>query len=228
MFMQDEYEGYNGTYWSLPPRKILPKPYKKPHPPMWYAAGNTSSWEMAAHYGLGILGFSVQAIQGTEVVVNAYKSKIGSAEPIGAFVNDNVMVTSTAMVAEDSAEADRRFMNADVMYLQSNVFRYHDTFPHPPEIPNWPDLLPDPTPEMLPFLKDGGIILGDPDEALQQCQRWESTGIDQLVFGTGMATREQDLETIRLIGQHVIPKLDKDPEFRSSKFRDAAAAKLEK
>jgi alkanesulfonate monooxygenase SsuD/methylene tetrahydromethanopterin reductase-like flavin-dependent oxidoreductase (luciferase family) len=228
MFMQDEYEGYNGTYWSLPPRKILPKPYKKPHPPMWYAAGNTSSWEMAAQYGLGILGFSVQAIQGTEVVVNAYKSKIGSAEPIGAFVNDNVMVTSTAMVAEDSAEADRRFMNADVMYLQSNVFRYHDTFPHPPEIPNWPDLLPDPTPEMLPFLKDGGIILGDPDEALQQCQRWESTGIDQLVFGTGMATREQDLETIRLIGQHVIPKLDKDPEFRSSKFRDAAAAKLEK
>jgi alkanesulfonate monooxygenase SsuD/methylene tetrahydromethanopterin reductase-like flavin-dependent oxidoreductase (luciferase family) len=228
MFMQDEYEGYNGTYWSLPPRKILPKPYKKPHPPMWYAAGNTSSWEMAAQYGLGILGFSVQAIQGTEVVVNAYKSKIGSAEPIGAVVNDNVMVTSTAMVAEDSAEADRRFMNADVMYLQSNVFRYHDTFPHPPEIPNWPDLLPDPTPEMLPFLKDGGIILGDPDEALQQCQRWESTGIDQLVFGTGMATREQDLETIRLIGQHVIPKLDKDPEFRSSKFRDAAAAKLEK
>ena len=36
------YEGYEGKYWSLPPRKILPKPYEKPHPPMWYAAGNTS------------------------------------------------------------------------------------------------------------------------------------------------------------------------------------------
>ena len=42
MWMQDEYEGYEGKYWSLPPRKILPKPYVKPHPPMWYAAGNTS------------------------------------------------------------------------------------------------------------------------------------------------------------------------------------------
>ena len=56
MWTQDEYQGYEGKYWSLPPRKILPKPYVKPHPPMWYAAGNTSSYAMAARYGLGVLG----------------------------------------------------------------------------------------------------------------------------------------------------------------------------
>ncbi|HVV77181.1 MAG TPA: LLM class flavin-dependent oxidoreductase, partial [Mycobacteriales bacterium] len=27
MFTQDTYEGYKGKYWSLPPRKILPRPY---------------------------------------------------------------------------------------------------------------------------------------------------------------------------------------------------------
>jgi len=48
MWMQETYEGFDGTYWSMPPRKVLPKPYKKPHPPMWYAAGNTPSFEMAA------------------------------------------------------------------------------------------------------------------------------------------------------------------------------------
>ena len=32
MWTHDTYEGYEGKYWSLPPRKILPKPYKKPHP----------------------------------------------------------------------------------------------------------------------------------------------------------------------------------------------------
>ena len=62
MWMQDTYEGYDGKFWSLPPRKILPKPYKKPHPPMWYAAGNTSSYEMAARKGLGVLGFSVGSL----------------------------------------------------------------------------------------------------------------------------------------------------------------------
>jgi alkanesulfonate monooxygenase SsuD/methylene tetrahydromethanopterin reductase-like flavin-dependent oxidoreductase (luciferase family) len=48
MWMQDTYEGYSGKFWSLPPRKILPKPYKKPHPPMWYAAG-TASPQPRAH-----------------------------------------------------------------------------------------------------------------------------------------------------------------------------------
>ena len=60
MWLQDEYEGYEGKYWSLPPRKILPKPYGNAHPAMWYAAGNTSSYAMAARKGLGVLGFSVQ------------------------------------------------------------------------------------------------------------------------------------------------------------------------
>ncbi len=53
MWLQDEYQGYDGKFWSLPPRKVLPKPWGKLHPAMWYAAGNTSSYEMAARRGLG-------------------------------------------------------------------------------------------------------------------------------------------------------------------------------
>src|SRR5947207_2460972 len=83
MWMQDEYEGYEGKYWALPPRKILPKPYVKPHPAMWYAAGNTSSWEMCALKGLGVLGFSVQDFEGLKPVLAAYKNAIPKAEPVG-------------------------------------------------------------------------------------------------------------------------------------------------
>ena len=43
-------------------------------------------------------------------------------------------------------------------------------------------------------------------------------------FGQGMATQEEALETIRLMGEHVIPKLDKDPEHRTSRFRREAGA----
>src|SRR5438309_8106930 len=31
MWTQDEYQGYEGKWWALPPRKVLPKPYHKPH-----------------------------------------------------------------------------------------------------------------------------------------------------------------------------------------------------
>ena len=100
MWMQDEYPGYEGKYWSLPPRKVLPKPYGKAHPAMWYAAGNPSSYAMAARKGLGVLGFSVGTIDELAPVLEAYKKEIVNAEPIGAFVNDNIMVTTGAFVAE--------------------------------------------------------------------------------------------------------------------------------
>ncbi len=226
MWMQDTYEGYEGKFWSLPPRKVLPKPYHKPHPAMWYAAGNTSSYAMAASRGLGVLGFSVGSIDALGPVMAAYKEQIPNADPIGAFVNDNIMVTTGAYLAEDAGEARRWACAPHASYLGSNVYRYHDTFPHPPEVPVWPELLPDPTPETLEHSIVAGAIIGDPDDALAQCRRWEAAGADQLVFGIGTATKEQSLEMVRLMGEHVIPKLDPDPVHRTTRMRQAAAASL--
>src|SRR5205085_1591148 len=120
-----------------PPRKILPKPWKKPHPPMWYAAGNTSSYSMAARYGIGVLGFSVGSIDELAPVLEAYKKEIVNAEPIGAYVNDNVMVTTAAFVADTVDQAVKSLLDARITYLQSNVYRYHDTFPRPDWVPAW-------------------------------------------------------------------------------------------
>jgi alkanesulfonate monooxygenase SsuD/methylene tetrahydromethanopterin reductase-like flavin-dependent oxidoreductase (luciferase family) len=223
MWLQDEYEGFEGKHWALPPRKVLPKPWKKPHPAMWYAAGNTTSYAMAASKGLGVLGFSVGSIDELGPVMKAYKDTIPSAEPVGAYVNDNIMVTAAAFVKEDGEQARKSALGSTMSYLQSNVFRYHDTFPHPPEVPAWPELLPDPTPEALDYAVGGGLICGDPDHALEQCRRWEASGADQLVFGMGMVPQEDSLEMIRLMGEHVIPKIDTDPVHRTTRFRDAAA-----
>jgi alkanesulfonate monooxygenase SsuD/methylene tetrahydromethanopterin reductase-like flavin-dependent oxidoreductase (luciferase family) len=226
MWMHDTYEGYQGKYWQLPPRKILPKPYKKPHPPMWYAAGNTSSYAMCARMGLGVLGFSVQSIDEMAPVVEAYKSAVVDAEPVGAFVNDNVMITTAAYVREDAEDAIHDIVASNPTYLQSNVYRYHDTFPHPDWVPQWPELLPEMTEESVrASLGGAGMVVGTPDHALAACQGWESAGADQLVFGIGPDSLEGTLETIRLIGEQVIPKLDKDPVHRTTRFREAAAAK---
>ena len=224
MWLQDTYEGYQGKYWQLPPRKILPKPYVKPHPPMWYAAGNPPSYAMAARKGLGVLGFSVGSLDEMGPVLDAYKTEIRNAEPIGAFVNDNVMVTSAAFVAEDSEKAKRSLINARPTYLQSNVFRYHDTFPRPDWVPPWPELIPEFDEDSLAAaMQTGAMVVGDPDQALAACQRWADAGADQLTFGVGMDTLEASLETIRLMGKYVIPKIDTDPVHRTSRMREAAA-----
>jgi alkanesulfonate monooxygenase SsuD/methylene tetrahydromethanopterin reductase-like flavin-dependent oxidoreductase (luciferase family) len=226
MWLQDTYEGYQGKYWSLPPRKILPKPYKAPHPAMWYAAGNSSSWEMAAMKGLGILGFSVSDFEGLAPVLSAYKSAIGKAEPIGAFVNDNVMITTAASVNEDENKALEEYVRSRPMYLVSNVFRYHDTFPAPEGTPKWPDTIPDLDAESAKaMMAAGGSMIGNPDQVLAACQRWADAGVDQLALGIGPAAQAETLETIRLFGEHIIPKLDTDPMHRTDRFKEAAVAK---
>ena len=213
MWLNEEYPGYEGKYWSLPPRKILPKPWGGMHPAMWYAAGNTSSYEMAARKGLGVLGFSIGDIGALEPVLDAYKAAIGEAEPVGGYVNDNVMVTTHGV--------RRRGLRHGLPVGARLV----DDLPAEQRLP-LPRHLPAPARgaevaraaagqharDRSRYQIDGGLICGDPDEALAQCQRWESAGADQLVFGVGMATHEQYLETIRLIGEHVIPKIDTDPE----------------
>jgi alkanesulfonate monooxygenase SsuD/methylene tetrahydromethanopterin reductase-like flavin-dependent oxidoreductase (luciferase family) len=191
---------------------------------MWYAAGNTSSYAMAAQKGLGVLGFSVQSLEEMAPVVDAYKKAIVNAEPIGAYVNDNVMITSAAFVREDSDQAAKDMAAGNITYLQSNVYRYHDTFPHPDWVPQWPDLIPDVDEATAKFMIDSGsgLVAGDPDQALAAAQRWADAGADQLSFGLGTDTVEGTLETIRLIGEHVIPKVDTDPVHRTTRFRDAA------
>ena len=223
MWAQEEYPGYEGKFWSLPPRKILPKPWGKAHPAMWYAAGNTSSYAMAARKGLGVLGFSVGSIDELAPVLDAYKKEIVNAEPIGAFVNDNIMVTTGAFVAETKEKAVASMVRSNPSYLQSNVYRYHDTFPHPDWVPQWPELLPEVTEDIAKMAVGAkGSLIGDPENALQGAKDWEAAGADQLVFGLGMASFEDSLAMIKLMGEHVIPKIDKDPVHRTTKMRDSA------
>jgi alkanesulfonate monooxygenase SsuD/methylene tetrahydromethanopterin reductase-like flavin-dependent oxidoreductase (luciferase family) len=224
MFTQDTYEGYQGKYWSLPPRKILPRPYGKAHAPMWYAAGNPPSYEMAGRLGLGVLGFSLDRWDKVEKLRKSYKDGIANAEPIGAFVNDNIMSCIAAYVDEDSGKAKQSYVDSKPNYLVSNVYRYHDTFPAPEWMPKWPQTLPEPTLETAELASQyGGIILGDPDEALVQCKRWEEAGIDQLVFGIGPAPIETTIKTIELLGKHVIPKIDTDPVVSTTRYREQAS-----
>jgi alkanesulfonate monooxygenase SsuD/methylene tetrahydromethanopterin reductase-like flavin-dependent oxidoreductase (luciferase family) len=190
---------------------------------MWYAAGNTTSYAMAAHKGLGVLGFSVGSIDQLAPVMEAYKKEIASADPVGAYVNDNIMVTSTAIVAEDREAAYQSALSSSIHYLQSNVYRYHDTFPRPAWVPAWPEIIPPLDRAALELSAAAGLVLGSPDDALETCRRWEAAGADQLVFGVGTTGQDEMLETIRLIGEHVIPEVDTDPEHRTSRMRDSAA-----
>ena len=218
---------YDGTYFSMPERNVLPKTYTKPHPPMWVAAGNPGTFEKAGRLGLGILCFGVSEPEALKPLIESYKNAVQDADPIGGYVNDNVMVTTQMLCLEDGEKARHIATDMTPGYPTTNVFRYLDTFPKPPGIPEWPTVLPDPTYEQVDqSIKDHLVCIGTPEECAKTVERYEATGADQLCFGMLSTTMpvEIAIEAVETFGQQIIPSFDKDPVHSTTRQREAQLA----
>ena len=75
MWMQETF-AYQGEFWSMPERTILPKPYQKPHPPMWVAVTSPGTEIDAADRGLGSLGLSFAGFDEQEKKIKEYRRRI--------------------------------------------------------------------------------------------------------------------------------------------------------
>src|SRR5438876_3093852 len=137
MWRETDYS-YEGRFFSMPPRNVLPKPYTLPHPPMWMACGSPSTFEKAARLGVGALCFSLGTPRDFEPLIRTYKDTIRHAEPVGAYVTDNVACVTQLVCMEDRRKARAVAMGMGSSYHTSLVFRYLDTFPRPPGVPEWP------------------------------------------------------------------------------------------
>jgi alkanesulfonate monooxygenase SsuD/methylene tetrahydromethanopterin reductase-like flavin-dependent oxidoreductase (luciferase family) len=226
---RDEPYSYDGKFFSMPTRNVLPKPYVKPHPPMWVAAGNPSTFEKAAKMGLGVLCFTGGSPEKMAPLIELYKKNIVDAEPVGEYVNDNVAVTTSFMCLEDRDEARHLMAHSGNGRQQTLVFHYLDTFPKPAFVPEWPTEIPDPTLEQIEQgFQVGASIVGTPDDCAAGLQKWADVGVDQLILGpSGSVFPHEVLErTIKLFGDEVIPRFDKDEEHSTARYRTAAAERL--
>jgi alkanesulfonate monooxygenase SsuD/methylene tetrahydromethanopterin reductase-like flavin-dependent oxidoreductase (luciferase family) len=230
MWEQKDYE-YHGEHFTVPtPHNVLPKPYGKGHPPIWMACGNPPSFGRAGELGIGAIAFNFEPIFNMKGRVDAYKEAIAACtEPLGQFMNDNIMMTNAVICLEDRDEARRIALGEGRGYQYTMVALYHDTMPkkegaytwpaHPPAIPNE---------EVLDQVIAAGLMLcGNPEEVCEQVEAYQSVGCDQLVFGMpadGMH-HEQVLECLELFGTKVIPQFDRDPVHSTTRYREQAVPK---
>ena len=195
---------------------------------MWVAAGNPSTFEKAARMGLGVLCFTIGGPEAVKPLVELYKNEIENAEPVGDFVNDNIMVTTQLLCLEDGQRARDLGADLGMGYHRSLLFRYLDTFPRPDGHPRVARRC---CPTRRPSDIDASIAAGDtpygtPEEVEVAIRKYADAGVDQVVFGLLSSTMERDLavETIETFGKHVLPAFDTDPVHRTTRQREAAAA----
>ena len=210
------------------PHNILPKPYGVGHPPIWVACGSPSTFGKAGSLGIGALGFNFSPIDEMRPQIEAYKAGIAECtEPVGQFVNDNVMITNAVICMEDGDRA-REIMTREASgYLYSLVCLYHDTFPVPEGAIVWPE-----APRQLDratvdlAIEYGGVLCGTPDEVNEQLAQYADVGVDQLVFGLpNNLEHDEAMECIELFGDKVIPNWDPDPVHRTTRMRPTAKPK---
>ena len=95
---------WEGQFWNVPPRQVLPKPFQKPHPPIWVAALQPATYELAAQKGIGVMALGINAPAVLEPHIKAYREAIKDAEPVGNFVNNRWLSSCFGLCGEDSAK----------------------------------------------------------------------------------------------------------------------------
>jgi len=226
MWKQQSYS-FEGKYFSMPPRNVLPKPYTQPHPPMWVACGSPATFEKAGSLGLGAFCFTTGAPETLEPLIKAYKDAVANATPVGDYVNDNILCVSTFLCMEDRNEAFEVASNMHMSYYSSLVFHWLDNIQRPAHVPEWPAKIPEPPAEFLPALvESGAVCVGDPDDVASVIHKYEDIGCDQVVFSPLSTTMGYDraVSSLQLFAKEVQPRFDKDPVHRTTRMREAAAS----
>jgi alkanesulfonate monooxygenase SsuD/methylene tetrahydromethanopterin reductase-like flavin-dependent oxidoreductase (luciferase family) len=71
MFTETSWE-YHGEFFDLPARNVLPKPFQKPHPPLWVACSQMDTIAMSGRRGMGALCFQFLTQDAATAWVNRY------------------------------------------------------------------------------------------------------------------------------------------------------------
>ncbi len=221
MMVMDPYPGFEGKFFSMPTRNIVPKPLQDPHPPLWVACSNRETIKLAARLGIGALTFAfVDPTEAKSWVDDYYRIFREECVPIGHTVNPNVAMVTGFSVHHDAEEAKRR--GEDGLRFFRYALAHHYVFGEhtPGRTDIWANFekargaLP-------PAGADHGI--GTPDDMRRHLRAFEASGVDQTVFiqQGGRNKHEHICESLELFAAEVMP------EFKAREAERAVAKAAE-
>ena len=130
IWQSDEFS-WEGKFWNVPPRRVLPKVFQKPHPPIYVACTQADSFRLAAEKGIGVLSAATFAVDILANHVQTYRDAVKDANSVGAFVNDFWGSEVNAFCGKDDQEAKelcalslKNFYGPDKPYIKGRVGAY--------------------------------------------------------------------------------------------------------
>ncbi len=224
MMVMEPYPGFEGQYFKMPCRNVLPKPVQTPHPPMWMACTNRDTIRVAASLGVGALAFSFVDPEEARAWSDIYYGIVASDRcvPLGHSVNANIAMVSAFSLHRDRAEAIRRGHEGFEFFGYAlNALVAHDTVPGRTNL--WNEYLAkrgNRTEEIVAAADGGpqGSGIGTPDDMRRHLRAFQASGVDQVILlqQAGRNRHDHICEALELFAADVMPEFAAQVEERES------------
>jgi alkanesulfonate monooxygenase SsuD/methylene tetrahydromethanopterin reductase-like flavin-dependent oxidoreductase (luciferase family) len=220
---QDEVS-FEGKYWSLPKRRVLPKPLQDPHPPIFGATSSVEGHYEIGSRGIGLCSFTVgQPPEALAERLETYrKGQAECAKPVGAFRNETAATFTMVHCAETDARARAEAEESFVWYPKTAVWHIASlaewmeerkqglgTYQYAGDALHNRSMLDHLT---MDYLWDSGAaVVGDPERCIEIAKRYQKVGCDLLMclFNPYKIPHEAVMKSIELMGKYVIPEFDR-------------------
>lgn len=213
MMCMEPYPGFQGNYFSMPPRNIVPKPLQKPHPPLWAACSNRDSMQLAARLGMGSLTFAfVNAEEAKFWVDEYYETFKKNCNPIGQAVNPNIAMLTGFMCDGDSDIAIQRGLEGAHFFAFGLGHYWRDGTHLPGRTYLWNEFKTKPVSVIEKLERErkkaGMSGIGNPKQLVENFRALENAGVDQLILlqQSGNYRHEHICESLELFGKNVLPQ----------------------
>ncbi len=228
MMVMDPYPGYEGKFFSMPCRNVVPKPVQKPHPPMWIACSNRETIHIAAKLGLGALTFAfVDPAEATHWVTDYYETLKRECVPIGHTVNANIAMVTGFSCHKDAAEARRRGEDGFRFFGFGLAHHYIFGTHKPGRTDIWQNYLK--IRDSLPDDAENHGV-GTPDQMREHLAGFREAGVDQVVFiqQGGNNRHEHICESLELFARDVMPEFKEREDEREREKAERLAPAIER
>jgi alkanesulfonate monooxygenase SsuD/methylene tetrahydromethanopterin reductase-like flavin-dependent oxidoreductase (luciferase family) len=254
MFVETPFAGYDGQFFKMPVRGVVPRPLQRPHPPLWVACSRRETIHLAATKGIGALSFSFIEPAEAKAWVDNYYATLASDEcvPGGFAVNPNVAVVLPMMCHSDEETAIERGLDG-AHFFGFSLGHYYIFGTHRPGRTNVWDEFQEKR-DLFGFrrqtaaqtgqtlgaqLFEEGLgalrgAIGTPDQVRELLRGYEAAGIDQVIFVSqaGRNRHEHICESLELFATKVMPDFaeheaerEKDKLERLAPAMEAALAR---
>lgn len=203
---------YNGKLIKIPPRRVLPKPIQKPHPPLWMACVAPDSYQMAGDRGMGVLSFSLNWEQVQKAMEAYHKSFANRTDQVGKVPNEQFGGLVICNVAENKEEEEIGLEGA--RWFMHNVGKLFQPLMAKNKLYSYEylrnlmamDVDPKDTPDAQ-LKQHPMVVVGNPDEVNRKLERLQGDGLDQVIClkQAGRIPHRNIMKSLRLMAKHVLP-----------------------